>query len=221
MLKQCCFGTKNYLMDFVLSYEKTKIRLLVKPLFFSDLSTLIKPDQMFQIHELSIWLELPLKTTEECFLTEISCAKGLIPFKGIEQCFNDCFEIDEKYEIDFDKLSQDLKLSEAISEKEILADTFKRALMSGGLVNLKISSDYIEIKYYEDAEAFCFSFSDESKLKEFVDLMPSKMRDNQYMALKEAVRNRKLLATGEFENKLKKTGASNRIESIIQEYQMF
>jgi hypothetical protein len=206
-------------MDFALSYEKTAVRLLVKPLKFKDLSELFPEDQLFEIHLLSIWVEIPLKASNDCSLAEIKVVKGKNTLSNFAQ------NLIERYEktnvitnIDFGELRQRLSLTESKNDREVLIEFFNAALRLGGLVRLRITYEGLEIKYYEDVNAYCFSFLEESKLKEFIENIPSNLRDNQYLALKEAVASRKLLATGEFKNKLKKTGVSNRIEAINRAY---
>lgn len=206
-------------MDFVLSYEKTAVRLLVKPLKFKDLSDFFSADQMFEIHSLSICVELPLKASEDCCLKEFKVVKGKNTLSNFAQNLLERYEKTNDISTnDFGELRRRLTLPESTNDRVVLFEFFNVALRAGGLVNLKISCDALEIKYYEDINAYCFSFSEESKLMEFIENTPSNLRDNQYLALKEAVAERKLMATGEFKNKLKKTGVSNRIEAINRAY---
>lgn len=206
-------------MDFVLSYEKTAVRLLVKPLKFEDLIEFFPKEEEFEIHSLSIWVEIPLKSSNDCCLSEF---RGL---KRRDTLNNFALNLIESFEktrdssiIDFNELRRRLNLPETTNDQLVLIDYFNVSLKRGGLVNLRISCEALEIKYYEDMNAFCFSFSDESKLKEFIKMFPSRLFNNQTLALKEAVATRKLLATGEFKNKLMRTGAANRIEAINRYY---
>ena len=206
-------------MDFVLSYEKTAVRLLVKPLKFKDLSALSPEDQLFEIHLLSIWVEIPLKGSNDCCLAEIKVVKGKNTLSNFAQNLLERYEkIIDFSIIDFDELRHRFSLPESTNDRSVMIEYFNAALLRGGLVNLKISCDSLEIKYHEDVNAYCFSFSEESKLREFIEKIPSNLREEQYLALKEAVASRKLLATGEFKNKLIKTGVSNRIEAINRAY---
>ena len=206
-------------MDFALSYEKTAVRLLVKPLKFKDLSALFPEDQLFEIHLLTIWVEIPLKGSDDCCLAEIKVVKGKDTLRNFAQ------KLIERYEktsdiknIDFSELRQRLSLPESKIDREVLIEFFNAALYRGGVVKLRITFEGLEIKYYEDVNAYCFSFSEESKLQEFINNIPLSLRNTQYSSLKEAVVSRKLLATGEFKNKLIKTGVSNRIEAINRAY---
>lgn len=206
-------------MDFVLSYEKTAVRLLVKPLKFIDLSDFFSADQQFEIHSLSIWVEIPLKASNNCCLAEFKVVKGKNTLSNIAK------NLLERYEktnyittIDFGALRHRLTLPESTNDRVVLFEFFNVALQAGGLVNLKISSDTLEVRYYEDMNAYCFSFSEENKFKEFIEKIPSRLHDSHYLELKEASVAKKLLATGEFKNKLKKNGVSNRIESINRAY---
>lgn len=206
-------------MDFVLSYEKTAVRLLVKPLKFKDLSALFPEDQLFEIHLLSIWVEIPLKGSNDCCLAEIKVVKGKNTLSNFAQNLLERYEkIIDFSTIDFGELRHRFSLPESTNDRSVMIEYFNAALLRGGLVNLKISCDSLEIKYHENINAYCFSFSEESKLREFIEKIPSNLRDKQYLALKEAVASRKLLATGEFKNKLIKTGVSNRIEAINRAY---
>ncbi len=206
-------------MDFVLSYEKTAVRLLVKPLKFKDLSDFFAADQMFEIHSLSICVELPLKASEDLCLLEFKVQRKKNTLNNFAQNLLERYEKTQDFSlIDFNELKKRLKLPQTTHDSIVLFEFFNVALRAGGLVNLKISCDALEIKYYEDINAYCFSFSEESKLKEFIENIPSNLRDNQYLALKVAVAERKLMATGEFKNKLKKTGISNRIEALNRAY---
>jgi hypothetical protein len=206
-------------MDFALSYEKTAVRLLVKPLKFKDLIEFFPEDQLFEINSLSILVEIPLKAINDCCLKEFKGEKGKNTLSNFAQNLLERYQKTNDISIiDFSELRHRLNLPGTTGENIVLFEFFNVAIRAGGLVNLKISCDALEIKYYEDINAYCFSFSEESKLKDFIENIPSRLHDRQYVALKEAVISRKLMATGEFKNKLKKTGVSNRIEAINRAY---
>ena len=206
-------------MDFVLSYEKTAVRLLVKPLKFKDLSDFFTQGQLFEIHSLAICVEIPIKASKDCCLAEFKVVRAKNTLNNFAQNLLERYEKSNDIStIDFGELRHRLTLPESTNDRIVLFEFFNVALRAGGLVNLKISCEALEIKYYEDMNAYCFSFSEENKLKEFIENIPSNLRDTQYLALKEAVAARKLMATGEFKNKLKKTGVTNRIEAINRAY---
>ena len=206
-------------MDFALSYEKTAVRLLVKPLKFKDLIEFFPEDQLFEINSLSILVEIPLKAINDCCLKEFKVVKGKNTLSNFAQNLLERYQKTNDISIiDFSELRHRLNLPGTTDENIVLFEFFNVAIRAGGLVNLKISCDALEIKYYEDVNAYCISFSEESKLKDFIENIPSRLHDSQYLALKEAVISRKLMATGEFKNKLKKTGVSNRIEAINRAY---
>ena len=95
-----------------MSYEKTAVRLLVKPLKFKDLSEFFSEDQLFEIHLLSIWVEIPLKGSDDCCLAEIKVVKGKDTLSNFAQKLIERHEkTNDITNIDFSELRQRLSLT--------------------------------------------------------------------------------------------------------------
>jgi hypothetical protein len=166
-----------------------------------------------------VWLTKFVDMVQTFWEGMIKVVKGKDTLRNFAQNLLERYEkTNDITKIDFGELRQRLSLPESKNDREVLIEFFNAALHRGGLVKLGITFEGLEIKYYEDVNAYCFSFSEESKLQEFINNIPLSLHNTQYLSLKEAVVSRKLLATGEFKNKLIRTGVSNRIEAINRAY---